>query len=295
MKQHKARLLTLFCLSLSLLSLSLPAAAHEEEHETEQSIDCRCETPHNGDEEHEHEHGSENDPYAFREGTPNLLSATVVGADHFDLMFSHNFYANTFPRGSNPAFWFKYSPLEHLQVDAMTSLRSPLELEFGLAYQLLDEYKNDWLNLTPRLSFNTRGNFVGGELSASKYIFPNIWQVGMDARVLSSGAADSINRPVAALGFNTMVRVWKDWHLFGDLVVPLDSELLQRQLLWTAGIKKRIPHSPHILTLYAGNTEEQSLSGRTISSNGAFGDLFRVGFIFSINIGHVSHLPSRLF
>ncbi|MEZ0375228.1 MAG: hypothetical protein ACAI44_39440, partial [Candidatus Sericytochromatia bacterium] len=209
---------------------------------------------------------------------------------------------SSLPRGSNPAFWFKYSPLEHLQIDAMATLRSPLELEAGVSYQILDENRGDWLNLTPRLAFNSRGTLFGGEVAASKYIFPEIWQVGLDARLLSTGQPDGFARPVAAVGFNTMVRVWKHWHLFGDVVVPLDGEILQkRSVLWTAGIKKRLPHTPHILTLFIGNTQEQSLSGRTISSvdmttpNLGLGDILRLGFVFSINIDGVSRMSEKLF
>lgn len=273
MKTKTALMLSLSCILNTLLLSSVPARADEENYAQE----------------------TESFAHAFNEGSPNIFSAQVVGQDHFDLFFAHNFYSTSFPRGSNPTFWLKYSPLEHLQIDALSSMRSPLELEFGLAYQVLEESAGDSFNLTPRLSFNTRGNFAGAELSASKFIWNEIWQVGMDARVLSSGQAENINRPVAAIGLNTIVRVWKDWHLFGDLVVPLDSELIQRQLLWSAGIKKRIPDSPHILTFYAGNSQEQSLSGRTLSAKGDLSDLFRVGFIFSIDIENVSTMADRLF
>ena len=269
--------------SVSVLN-SAPASAHE-------MPECRCESG-----MHENHHSEDTDySRAFREGSPNLFSPHTLGADNFALLYAHNFFWSTLPRSSNPAFWFKYSPIDNLQIDALTSLRSPLEVELGLAYQLLDEYQGSWLSLTPRLSFNFRGNLVGGELSASKFIIDDLWQVALDARVLSSGSADGIDRPVAALGASTMVRVWKHWHLYGDLVLPLDSELLQRNLLWSAGIKKRIPHTPHVLTLYVGNSQEQSLSGRTLSPKGDLGDLLRAGFVFSINIDDVSQLPAEMF
>lgn len=250
----------------------------------------------------EHEHHGEDTDYgrAFAEGTPTLFSPSTVPADNLTIYYSHNFMWSTLPRGSNPAFWFKYSPLEKLQIDALASLRSqvnyPLELEAGVSYQILDEDKGDWLSLTPRISYNSRGHLVGGEVLASKYIFPEIWQVGLDARILSTGAPDTFARPVAAIGANTIVRVWKHWHLFGDVVVPLDGEILQkRSVLWTAGLKKRIPHTPHILSLFVGNAQEQSLSGRTISPSNVLGDVFRLGFIFSISIDGVSHMGERLF
>lgn len=275
-----------------LSTLTWPALADPGHHHGDYDAECRCETPH--DEEH---HFSEDRDYtrAFKEGSPNLTTPHVLEPDTFSLFYSHNFFVASVPFGSNPNFWAKYSPFENVQLDAMASLRSPREFEFGLAYQLLDEYAGDWLSLTPRLAYNTRGNVFGAELSATRFIFPELWQVGLDARVLSNASGDSIDRPVAALGFNTMVRVWKHWHLYGDLVVPFDTELLQRPLLWSTGIKKRIPHTPHVLTLYVGNSQEQTLLGRTIGLEGQTSDLLKVGFVFSIEIPQVSRMPERLF
>lgn len=261
--------------------------AHEEA-----MAECRCES--HGHEHHEEHHGSRHQQ-AFEEGSPNVYNASTVPQDHLYLMYSHNFFWTTLPRSSNPAFWMKYAPLEHLQLDLLTTLRSPFELEGAVSYQVFDERKGDVLSLTPRLSFNTRGNVVGGEVSASRFIFEDLWQVGADVRFLSNGSADDIDRPVAAMGFNTLVRVWKDWHMFGDLVVPFDSGVLsERSVLWSAGVKKKIPDTPHVLTFYAGNAQEQSLSGRTISP-GAGMDFFRLGFIFSIDIPSLTELPGRLF
>lgn len=243
-----------------------------------------------------HHHAEESYDRAFAEGTPTLFSPSTLNPDTFTLLYAHNFFWSTLPRSANPAFWFKYSPLQNLQADFMATLRNPLELEVGLAYQILDEDRGDWLNLTPRIAYNSRGNLVGAEVAASKYIFPELWQVGLDARILSTGKPDGFDRPVAAMGFNTMVRVWNHWHLFGDVVIPFDSEILQtKSVLWTAGIKKRIPHTPHILTLFVGNAQEQSLSGRTISPSNVLADNFRLGFVFSIQIPQISDLPSRLF
>lgn len=259
-----------------------------------QELDCRCES--DKAETHGQRGEDTNFSKAFREGTPHLFSPNLVDADDFTLFYSHNFAFVSLPRGSNPAFWLKYSPLDKLQIDAMATLRNPNEFEFGLAYQILDENRGDWLSLTPRLSFSTRGTLFGGELAASKYIFPELWQLGADLRLLSTGNPDGFNRPVAALGFNTMVRVWKHWHLFGDVAVPFDSEILStRSVLWSAGLKKRIPHTPHILTLYVGNAQEQSLAGRTISASSDLANVIKLGFIFSIEIDSVSKLPERLF
>ncbi len=233
----------------------------------------------------------------FREGTSNLISAQTYPADTFYLLFSHNFFGSSFPRGSNPAFYASYTPIEHLQIDSILTLReSPLEFEVGATYQVLDEAKGDWFNLAPRLAYNNRGHVFGLDLSASRFLIPEIWQVGLNYRLLSNAQGDSFNRVVNALGVNTVVRVYKHWHLFADIVLPLDTEILEKRgPVWQAGVKKRIPHTPHILTLYAGNTQQATLSGRTISPGANLADVFRVGFVFSIEIPSLTRLPERLF
>ncbi len=290
------------CSLMLAATLSFPLNAladHHEDHAPAQ-IECRCEKGENPHGEHHEDHHEYEEHHgrhaqAFEEGTPNIFPADTVPADHLYLVYSHNFFWVSVPRSSNPAFWAKYSPIEHFQVDVLTTLRSPFELEGGLSYQVLDEGEGDLLSLTPRLSFNTRGNVFGGEVTASRYILDDIWQVGADVRIISNASADEFDRPVAAAGLNTMVRVWKDWHVFGDVAVPFDGEILQkRSVLWSAGIKKKIP-GPHVLTLYVGNTQEQSLTGRTVSPGANLEDFLRVGFIFSIDIPSLTELPGRLF
>ncbi|PIQ24047.1 hypothetical protein COW64_21475 [bacterium (Candidatus Blackallbacteria) CG18_big_fil_WC_8_21_14_2_50_49_26] len=268
------------------------------ENEDDEDEDDEDEDDDDEDSHEEHHHGhSKPTKRGFYEGTPNLFSPVAVNADSLHLIYSHNFFSASFPRSSNPAFWLKYSPLDRLQIDGLVALReTPAEGELGLAYQIFSEKSGDWLNLMPRVAYNTRGNLFGVELAANKFLVDDIWQVGLDARYLSTAKSDSFDRSLAAVGFNTMVRVWKDWHLFGDVVVPIDSEILQkRSVLWSTGIKKVLGGTPHVLTLYAGNTQEQSLSGRTISSSNLLSDVFRVGFVFSIDIEHLSELPARLF
>ena len=255
--------------------------------------DCQCEAA------HDHGQREEDNDYTrvFREGTTNLTSAHAFDADSLYLLFSHNFFGSSFPRGSNPAFYAHYVPIPNLQVDSIIALRqSPLELELGLKYQLLNEYEGDLFSFAPRISYNSRGHALGLELSASRFIFDDLWQVGLDYRFLSNASGDGFDRMIHAVGFNTIVRVWKHWHLFADLSLPVDGDLLQRRgVIWHTGVKKRIPHTPHILTLYAGNTQEGTLTGRTISPGANLADVFRVGFIFSIEIPALTTLPSRLF
>ncbi len=292
------KLKTLFSASLCAISIALPTWAHDGETHLEtahpnptEPIECRCESDAHDQHHHESDHNR-----AFIEGTQNVFSPHSLPQDKLMLGYTHNFFWATLPRGSHPAFWLKYGILDRLQVDIVNTLRSPLEIEAGLSYQILDEFAGDWLSLTPRLSFNSRGTVVGAEISASRFILPDIWELGLDARVISSGAEDGFTRPVAALGLNTMVRVWKHWHLFGDIAVPLDGEILQQKsVLWSTGFKKVIPDTPHILSIYVGNTQEQTLSGRTISPGANLDDNFRLGFSFTIGIPEISQLPARLF
>ncbi|MFN8575878.1 MAG: hypothetical protein U0354_03395 [Candidatus Sericytochromatia bacterium] len=239
---------------------------------------------------------------AFKEGTINLISPSTWKRDTFYINYSHNYFQASIPRGSNPAFHFSYTPIDRLQVDTILSLRnSPLEFEFGTKYQILDEFKGDPLSITPRIAYNTRGNVLGLDLSASKTFFTDILQVGLGYRVLNyfgnfkdDGLASNL---VQGIGVNSILRVWKHWYLFGDAVIPFDGTLLSKSgFIWSAGIKKRIPFTPHILTLYAGNSNEGTISGRTISTgNGKYPDMLKLGFYFSIGIPEVSKLPEKLF
>lgn len=279
---------TLLWASLLLFALHLPVAAQDVA-ECPPGPDCSFSTPHMSD------YGYAR---AFQEGTPNRISPYAWPGDTLYLNFSHNYLLSTLPRGSSPTFFFSYSPpLGRLQLDAILSLRnSPVEFELGAKYQFLDEYEGHWLSLAPRLAYNTRGNLFGGEVTATKFIIPDIWQVGMDLRFLSTGQPDGFNQPVLGMGLSTMIRAWKSWHLFGEVVVPFNPEISsQRSLIWSTGIKKRIPDTPHVLTLFVGNSQEATLSGRTISAAGTAGELIRAGFYFSIGIPSLMEMPSRLF
>lgn len=238
----------------------------------------------------------------FKEGTLNLISPFTQKQDTLNILFSHNFLVSTFPHGNNPAFHFNYAPINNLQLDAIFSLRySPLEFEAGIKYQILNEFEGAPVSLTPRISFNTRGNILGLDISATKIFFDNIWQVGLGYRILNyfgDPKVDDLSSNIAqGVGVNTIVRVWKQWHLFGDIVLPFDSNLINKHgFIWSAGIKKRIPNTPHILTLFVGNSYQSTVSGRTISTdNGKYPDILKVGFNYSIGIPNASKFPERLF
>jgi len=85
-------------LAILLMNLAIPSYAHENDEE-------------------------ENFKRAFEEGTINLISPQVFDKDMFYILFSHNYFANSFPRGSNPAFQFSYVPIDNLQIDSILSLR----------------------------------------------------------------------------------------------------------------------------------------------------------------------------
>jgi hypothetical protein len=239
----------------------------------------------------------------FREGTLNVISPFTWKQDMLYILYSHNFYSGSFPRGSNPAFHFSYTPIKNLQLDTIFSLRTaPIEFEAGVKYQILNELEGSPISLAPRVAFNTRGNILGLDISASKIFFDDIWQVGLGYRILGYfgdfKTTDDLSSNIAqGIGVNTIVRVWKHWNLFGDIVFPLDNGLMVKHgFIWSAGIKKRLPGTPHILTLYAGNSNESTISGRTISTgNGKYPDMLKVGFNFSIGIPNASKFPEKLF
>ncbi len=287
-------------ISLSLLGLTaFPAIAHEEnDEENKETINKQ---------EEEHHHTEDKDfTRAFKEGTLNIISPFTFKKDMMYILYSHNFFQGSFPRSSNPAFHFSYTPISHLQVDTILSLReSPLEWEIGLKYQIMDEFEGAPISLTPRISYNTRGNIFGLDISATKIFMKDILQLGLGYRLLSSDPKDfsdtagkvPLNGIVQGIGLNTILRVYKQWHIFGDVVLPFDSNLISNKgFIWSAGIKKRLPSTPHILTLYAGNSNESTLSGRTVSTgNGKYPDMLKVGFNFSIGIGNASKFPEKLF
>ncbi len=257
---------------------------------------------HETEEHHESTSKPKDNTRVFKEGTLNIISPSAFKKDMFYILYSHNYFQAAFPRGSNPAFHFNYTPIEKLQFDTILSLRSsPLEFEVGGKYQILDEFKSDILSLAPRLSYNTRGNAVGLDVSASKTFFTDIWQIGLGYRAINyfgdPKVDDLTSSFVHGIGVNTIVRVWKDWHIFGDVVFPFDSNIISKHgFIWSSGIKKRIPDTPHILTLYVGNSNESTLTGRTISNgNGKYPDMLKLGFNFSIGINNFSKLPEKLF
>lgn len=251
---------------------------------------------------HNHEEKEENHKpdklIVFKEGTMNLVSTATFSPDTLYIMYAHNFYQSTFPRSSNPVFSLSYSPIKNLQIEALTALRqNPLEYEIGAKYQVLDQLDGAPLSLAVRGAFNNRGNIGGGDLSLSRIFFDDILQIGANYSIQSDATVDGYKGVFQAAGANAILRVWKDWYLFGDAMVPFNQELINKKgIVWSGGIKKKIPHTPHILTLFAGNQNEYTMSGRTIStSSGSIADVLKVGFNFSINISEVSKMPEKLF
>lgn len=246
----------------------------------------------------EHEEEDKDFTYAFREGSLNLISANTFKPDTFYIQYSHNFFANSFPRGSNPAFLLSYAPIKNLQLDSVVTLRnSPVEWELAAKYQVLNEADGAPFSFSPRVAFSGRGNVVGVDLALSKIFFEDKLQLGLDYSFQSDAKSDWEAGMFNAIGANAIVRVWKHWNVYGDVFVPLNSALMAKNgFIWSAGLKKRIPDSPHILTLYVGNTNEASLSGRTISTSAnKYPDALKVGFNFSIGIEDLSKMGKKLF
>lgn len=276
---------------LSLLLLPLisivPAYADEDEHE---------EKEHKGG---HNDHDKKHMKNVFKEGTFNVVSPFSFEADDCYVQFTHNYYLNSFPRGSNPYFNIGYTPINNLQFDLGVALRDSVELEGGIKYQIMNEFEGAPLTVASRLAYNTRGKIAGLDITAAKVFFDDVFQIGLNYRVFNyfdSGKVDGLSTNlVQAIGANTIVRVWNNWSLFADGVVPLDSNLMSKGFTWSAGIKKRIDYSPHILSLYVGNSNESTISGKTLSTMNKYPDALKVGFDFSINIEHLSKLPKMLF
>lgn len=248
--------------------------------------------------EHKEEHHKEDKLIVFKEGTMNLISASTFSPDSLYIMYAHNFYQSTFPRSSNPVFSFSYTPIKNLQIDALATLRNnPLEYEIGAKYQLLNQVEGAPVSLSARAAFNNRGNIGGGDLSISRIFFDDILQIGTNYSIQSDASVDGYKGLFQAAGANAILRVWKHWYLFGDAMIPFNTTLLNKNgFTWSAGIKKKIPHTPHILTIFAGNQNEYTMSGRTIStSSGKFNEVLKVGFNFSIDIEELSKMPEKLF
>jgi hypothetical protein len=298
----KYKTLKLLAAALSVFSFyAAPALAHEmdetpvKDETTVTKEDCPKPPPRD-------QHREDTDyTRTFREGTLNLVSPFTWKPDMFYILFSHNYFVSTFPRGSNPHFGFNYTPVKNLQLDALFTLRAPTEFEAGVKYQIFNEFEGDPISLAPRVSFNTRGSILGLDVSATKIFFGDVWQLGLGYRLLGylgDSKVDDLNGNfVHGIGANTIIRFWKHWHLFGDIVLPFDSSLIARNgFIWSAGIKKRLPGTPHILTLYVGNSNESTISGRTISTgNGKYPDMLKVGFNFSIGISNFSNFLEKLF
>lgn len=248
--------------------------------------------------EKEYDHDKKHFNKVFKEGSLNIVSPFAYDRDTFSIQYSHNYYLSSFPRGSNPYFSLSYSPINNLQADFAVTLRD--EFEGGIKYQIFNEFAKDLFSLTPKISFNSRGRVAGLDITASKVFFNDIWQLGLNYRLMNyfgDPKIDGLTSTFAqAIGVNTIVRVWNNWSLFGDAVIPFDSNLIsQKSFVWSAGIKKRIDYSPHIVTLYVGNTNESTLTGKTFSSVAKYPEALKVGFNFSIDIENFTQLPKRLF
>lgn len=301
---------------LSLLLLPLisivPAYADDDDHEGHEAGAEAKEHKGSGHNDHDKKHMKN----VFKEGTFNIISPFSYEADDCYVQFAHNYYLNSFPRGSNPYFNIGYTPINNLQFDLGIALRDSVELEGGIKYQIMNEFEGAPLTVASRLAYNTRGKIAGLDITAAKVFFDDVLEIGLDYRVfnyfdlsntgvmnsdmsnmMGSGKTMPMSNSglVQAIGANTIVRVWNNWSLFADGVVPLDSNLMSKGVTWSAGIKKRIDYSPHILSLYVGNTNESTISGKTLSTMNKYPDALKVGFDFSINIEHLSKLPKMLF
>lgn len=232
----------------------------------------------------------------FQEGTPNVTSAHVWEQNQLYTKLGHIWFYQDFPRGSNPYGYLSYTPIQNLQIEGFGSLRNNLELEVATKYQLLNEYKGDFISLSPRLSYNSRGNVFGAELSIDKIFFEDRLMLGASYSVLNASPTDNITSIYQTVGLNSIVRVWGHWNLFGDIVLPLDSTLISKKgFIWSAGIKDQMMGTPHNFTLFVGNYNVGSVTGRNISEGNTYPDVIKMGFEFSIIFEDINELPKLIF
>lgn len=232
----------------------------------------------------------------FEEGTPNIVAPHTWKKDLFYGSFSHIWFLQSFPKGSNPSAFLSYTPVDNFQVDVIATLRDGFETEFGAKYQVFNQFKGDFLSLTPRIAYNTRGNIFGLDLSADKVFFKDRLSLGLNYTIFNTGEPDGVKGVVQALGANSILRIFGHWYLFGDTVIPLDPKLIaSKGFVWSAGIKDQMRGTPHNATIYIGNSNLRTLSGRTLSVNNIYPDVIRVGFEFSVIIEELRRLPELIF
>lgn len=232
----------------------------------------------------------------FEEGTPNIVSPHVWKAGQLSAVFSHIWFKQDFPKGSNPAGFIRFAPIDNFQIDGLVTTRNGVELEVGTKYQIFNQAKGDFLSLSPRISYNNRGNVFAGEVSADKVFFDNRLSLGLSYSFLNNADSDGIKSYYQTIGLNSILRVWGHLYLFGDIVLPLDTNTIKnRGFVWGAGIKDQMTGTPHNATLYIGNSNAASVTGRNISVNNNYPDVLKLGFEFSIVIEDISKLPKMIF
>lgn len=232
----------------------------------------------------------------YEEGTPNIVSPHVWQKGLLSATFSHIWFNQDFPKGSNPAGLVSYTPIDNFQIDGGVTIRNGFEFEVGTKYQIFNQYKGDFLSLSPRLSYNTRGNVFAGEISADKVFFDDRLSIGLSYSFLNNASSDGIKTYYQTVGINSIVRVWGHWYLYGDLVLPIASSLItSRGFVWGAGIKDQMMGTPHNTTLYIGNSNVNTVTGRNISVSNTYPDIIKLGFEFSIIIEDITKLPKLMF
>lgn len=232
----------------------------------------------------------------YEEGTPNIISPHVWKKGLFYSKFGHVWSYQSFPKGSDPYGNISFTPIDNLQVDSAISIRNNLEFEIGTKYQLLNQYKGDFLSLSPKLSYNTRGNVFGAEISADKIFFDDRLMIGASYSFLNNASTDGINSYYQTVGLNSIIRFWGHWNLYGDIVLPINSNLINSKgFIWSAGIKDQMMGTPHNVTLFIGNSNVNTITGRNISDSNVYPDTLKVGFEFSIIFEDVSKLPELIF
>lgn len=232
----------------------------------------------------------------YEEGTPNIISPHVWKKNLLFAKFGHAWFYQDFPFGSNPYGNISFTPFDNFQIDSILSTRDKFEIEIGTKYQIFNQYKGDFLSLSPRISYNTRGNVFGAELSADKVFFEDRLMLGISYSFLNASPIDKVSTFYQTVGLNSIFRFWGHLNIFGDIVVPIDINTINTNgFNWSVGLKDQMMGTPHNVTLYIGNSNVNTITGRTISGGNKYPNVLKMGFEFSIIFEDITKLPNLIF
>lgn len=223
------------------------------------------------------------DPFDY--GTPGIVSPLNLDAGQSAFNFDHRWGLATFPLAAEPAFTIRVGLGDGFEINTILSTAQSngiYEGEFGLRWQVLNEYNRDWLSMTPYVGYDTLGNTLLGELTASKKIWGPLG-LAMVGRVFSNSGSLGQSPGIAdGIGAGAEWELTPGLSLMGDFFInsgsgylPDYTEIQSQRAPFNVGIQWYIPDTPHVLMLTFGSSGRQSTMGRSYTDS--IGD-FQIGF-----------------